>query len=60
MLNQAELLMSNGWEVFNKEKGLPRYIDFFDSYYTYMQHKLPEQPPQEIKIINPTPDFLEG
>jgi len=59
MLYQAEVLMSNGTDVFNKTKGLQRYIDFFDSYDRYQKQKHPS-PEQERKIIDSTPNFLEG
>ena len=52
--------MSNGIDVFNEKIGLRRYIDFFDSYERYQQKKQPTTQPQEIKVINPTPNFLEG
>lgn len=59
MLYQAEVLMSNGTDVFNKKAGLQRYKDFFDSCARYGSKHL-IVPESERKIIDPTPNFLKG
>lgn len=66
MIFQAELLMSNGVDVFGKDKkkkskGLERYIDFFDA--TERYHKGKEKDlskPEKKIIIDATNNFLKG
>lgn len=60
MLCQAEVLMSNGIDVFSKTTGLDRYKDFFDSFTRYQQNKIHLSAPEEKRTITPIPDFLEG
>jgi len=67
MMFQAELLMSNGVDVFGKDKknkknkGLERYINFFNA--TERYHKGKEKDlnkPEKKIVIDPTNNFLKG
>jgi len=60
MRHQVEVLNSHGVDVLSKTKGIERFKNYFDSYSRYIRKRLPTEPVQKIRIINPTPDFLEG
>lgn len=60
MVCQAEILLSNGVNVFDKKKGISRYIDFFNAYDRYQNNKKRKDVDEPEGIIIPAPTFLKG
>lgn len=61
LLPQSELLQAHGVRVFDKRKGLPRYIEFFDSVEAKSRARR-ERYQEEIRPvrIDPVKTFMEG